>query len=364
MKNLFTINEEETNRILNLHESATKRQYLSEQPTLDMGQPTQPQVGPQNLQNTQGTIIKKGNVGDPYVYGKMGDDYYYAKSSDGDNPNWVLAINPKSINSIKSKIYNEKVPVLKTVTPPVVGKTKVQTVKKKTQPSKTITPNKSTVTGSNKFKLKPEVNPVAIDNTRVGNGRKQRIPDIKEILTKIGPSKKSTLPLHIRACWDYLMGRTEPFTSADLTREEQKFLKQVVIANPKKGLNYNIWKSNGASNLPTAMSTGSGSESKRLNKSGGSGSLINPELGGQYMYFLGDVAPSNVKTSPDKKTVTVNDNYDMNNEKISKDEILKDFAKQVGRFTLGGATLYSVIRQTAGLKELDGYPGYPVNLTV
>jgi hypothetical protein len=33
MKNLFTINEEEKNRILNLHETATKRHYLSEQQT-------------------------------------------------------------------------------------------------------------------------------------------------------------------------------------------------------------------------------------------------------------------------------------------------------------------------------------------
>lgn len=32
MKKLYFLNEEETNRILNLHENATKRQYLSEQP--------------------------------------------------------------------------------------------------------------------------------------------------------------------------------------------------------------------------------------------------------------------------------------------------------------------------------------------
>lgn len=169
MNNLFLINNEEKDRILNLHESATKRQYLSEQPTLDMGLPTQPQVGPQNLQNTQGAIIKKGNVGDPYVYGKMGDDYYYAKSSDGDNPNWVLANNPKSINSIKGKIYNEKIPVINTVTPPVVGQTKVQPVKKKTQTS----------IGSDKFKLKPELNPTEIDNTRVSLGKDRRLDKIK-----------------------------------------------------------------------------------------------------------------------------------------------------------------------------------------
>jgi hypothetical protein len=33
LKAIFLINEEEKNRILNLHESATKRQYLSEQTT-------------------------------------------------------------------------------------------------------------------------------------------------------------------------------------------------------------------------------------------------------------------------------------------------------------------------------------------
>jgi hypothetical protein len=54
----------------------------------------------------------------------------------------------------------------------------------------------------------------------------------------------------------------------------------------------------------------------------------------------------------------------MNNLKIPKDKMIKDFAKQVGKFALGDATLYSVIRQTVGLKELAGYKGYPVNLDV
>jgi hypothetical protein len=379
MNNLFLINEEEKNRILGMHETATKKHYLSEQPTLDLGQPTQPEVGPQTLQNTTGTVVKKGLGGDPYVYAKLGDDFYYGKASDGDYPNWVLATNPNAINSIKGKIYNEKVPVVNTVKVPVKSKTKVQTKKTTTTP-KTTTKQKTTTTvpgkekfkvtpktnvrGKDKFKLEPELNTVAIDNTRVGNGREKKITDIKKVLNDLGPSKKSILPLHLRAVWDYMVGRTEPFTSADLTKEEQKYLKQVVLSNPKKGLNYGIWKSNGAGNLPTAMSTGSASEKERLKKSGGSGSLLRPELGGQYMYFLGDVAPSNVKTSPDKKTVVVNDNYDMNNTKLPKDEILKDFAEQVGRFALGDATLYSVIRRTAGLRELTGYKGYPVNLTV
>ena len=130
MKNLFIINEEEKNRILNLHETATKNQYLSEQP-LNFGEPFQPTVGPENLQDTSGSIIKKGLGGDPYIYAKLGNDFYYAKSSDGDNPNWVLATNPTAVNSIKGKIYNEKVPVVKTVKAPVKATAKKQPVNPK-----------------------------------------------------------------------------------------------------------------------------------------------------------------------------------------------------------------------------------------
>jgi hypothetical protein len=43
MKKLYFLDEEEKNRILNLHESATKRQYLSEQP---LGPVKTPEVGP------------------------------------------------------------------------------------------------------------------------------------------------------------------------------------------------------------------------------------------------------------------------------------------------------------------------------
>ena len=119
MKNLFIINEEEKNRILNLHETATKRQYLSEQ-SLDLGQssePTQPVTTVPTLLDS-GAIVKQGIPPDPYVYAKLGDNYYYSKDVDSDNPNWILAKNEKSINAIKGKIYNEKIPVKKKVTPP------------------------------------------------------------------------------------------------------------------------------------------------------------------------------------------------------------------------------------------------------
>jgi len=147
MKNLFLINEEEKNRILNLHETATKRHYLSEQPYLDMYQPVQPGVvgpqGPQTLLDA-GAIVKQGDYGDPYIYAKLGNDYYVAKVSDGDNPNWRLVKTEKSIRVIKSKIFNQEIPVNKTIIPPKKEDDKKKTIipKKEDDKKKTIIPKK------------------------------------------------------------------------------------------------------------------------------------------------------------------------------------------------------------------------------
>jgi len=190
MNNLFLINEDERKRILGMHETATKKHYLSEQPTLDLGQnqvDAQPQVGPQNLQDTTGTIIKQGIGGDPYVYGKLGNDYYYAKASDGDNPNWVLATNQGAINSIKSKIYNETVPVAKTVKAPVKTTAKKQPVKTTTKTTTKPKTTTTTVPGKDKFKLKRDVRTIDVDSTRVGNGRDIKFPNPKTTTT--GTSK-------------------------------------------------------------------------------------------------------------------------------------------------------------------------------
>ncbi len=79
MKNLFILSEEEKNRILNLHESATKRHYLNEQE------------------------IKQGPYGDPYQYKKVGNDFYYANKKGGD---WTKVNNGKSIEVIQKSIFN------------------------------------------------------------------------------------------------------------------------------------------------------------------------------------------------------------------------------------------------------------------
>jgi hypothetical protein len=174
MNNLFIINEEEKNRILNLHETATKRHYLSEQPYLDMYQPVQPGVvgpqGPQTLLDA-GAMVKQGDYGDPYIYAKLGNDYYVAKASDGDNPNWKLVKTEKSIRVIKSKIFNQKIPVNKTITPPKQkDKNKIITPPKQKDKNKIITP------------AKPE------DKNKVNKRNKKVI-----VTSKISPKFKSSL---------------------------------------------------------------------------------------------------------------------------------------------------------------------------
>jgi peptidoglycan hydrolase-like protein with peptidoglycan-binding domain len=188
---------------------------------------------------------------------------------------------------------------------------------------------------------------------------------MKEFITKFPPAKKSSLPLHVRALMDYLAGRETPFTAADLTREEQNFLKNVATPNAKKGLTYPLWKEIGAGNLPTSMTvSGSQKEKEKLKSKGGEGSLVKPELAGQFMYTLGEISPPNIKVDPNKKTVTVYDRYDFNTKGKTKGDLLKSFTDQVGSWWKGDSTFYSVVRNAVAFKESGGYKGFPVNITV
>ena len=197
-----------------------------------------------------------------------------------------------------------------------------------------------------------------------GRSREEYIK-MKEFVAKFPPAKKSSLPLHIRALMDYLAGRETPFTAADLTREEQNFLKNVATPNAKKGLTYPLWKDIGAGNLPTSMTvSGSQKEKEKLKTKGGEGSLVKPELAGQFMYTLGEISPPNIKVDPNKKTVTVYDRYDFNTKGKTKEDLLKSFADQVGSWWKGDSTFYSVVRNAVAFKEAGGYKGYPVNITV
>lgn len=184
-------------------------------------------------------------------------------------------------------------------------------------------------------------------------------------IQKIPPATKSKYPLHVRAFLDYLAGRTKPITAGDLTKEEQNFLKDVAIKNQKKGFTYPMWKQIGAGNLPTAMTTsGSTKERDKLTTKGGQGSLYSPSLPGQFMYTLGQLPPEHIQVTPDKKSVTVIDNYDMNSFDRNAGDIMSDVWSSIKNFVTGGGTGYSVLRNLASTKEMFGYKGFPVKITV
>jgi hypothetical protein len=83
MSKLFLISEEEKNRILNLHESATKNHYLSEQ-------------------------VKKGLQGDPYEY-KLENGVYYFRNVNKGETNWTKS-NKDQSDTIKTQIFGNKTP--------------------------------------------------------------------------------------------------------------------------------------------------------------------------------------------------------------------------------------------------------------
>ena len=218
---------------------------------------------------------------------------------------------------------------------------------------------------------KPQANPSdylgkggEFERSLYGGRSKEDYIKMQEFLRQFPPAKKSNMPLHVRALMDYLGGRTEPFTSKDLTREEQQFLKNVAIQNAKTGLKYNTWKSIGAGNLPTAMtSAGSEKENEKF-KNTEQGSLTKPGLAGEFMYTLGEVDPPAIKVAPDKKSVTVRDNYDFNSVNLPKEQIMQNFSDALKNYFTGKGTFYSIVRNAVAFKEMSGYPGYPVNITV
>lgn len=175
------------------------------------------------------------------------------------------------------------------------------------------------------------------------------------------------LPLHIRAMIYYLGGRKAPMTSSELTKDEQTYLYTVAQKYGSKGFNYPLWKSIGATNLPTAISAqGIQQETaklKQLNKNG-SDSLILPNLAGQFMYTLGAISPGNIIQNGN--TIIIKDNYDMNVVQggKTKEDIFNGIAKTFKLWTAGESTLYSLIRNTISLREITGYIGYPIEFSL
>jgi len=374
MNDLFLINEDERKRILGMHETATKKHYLSEQPMLDLGQPTQPEVGPQTLQNTAGTVVKKGLGGDPYVYAKLGDDFYYGKASDGDYPNWVLATNPNAINSIKGKIYNEKVPVVNTVKAPVKSKTKVQTKKTTTTPKTTTT----TVPGKDKFKLKRDVRTIDVDSTRVGNGRDKRIMQPGESGTGKTPQEEKSLfdrissgikqfvtnavsfvvPIHYRIFYDFLSLRKKPFVATDMSNEEQQALRQMIQYGFKQG-----FKNGGTMNFyDIANKLNDGSEQINFKNKENLG-LNQFNIKSEYTKI--SMTLGNATVTKKGNIYNVTDIYDFNNyknnpEKYTLKEVPSTVKDSIKKMASGN--LLQGVEQMASYYQKLGYTGIPVNI--
>jgi len=88
----FIINEDEKNRILNLHESATKRQYLPEQ---------EDEIKQEEGKDKSTSGDVRTNHDRTYDYKKDGDKYFYKLKNATD---WTTA-SGKGLEAIKTKVY-------------------------------------------------------------------------------------------------------------------------------------------------------------------------------------------------------------------------------------------------------------------
>lgn len=173
------------------------------------------------------------------------------------------------------------------------------------------------------------------------------------------------LPLHLRAMVYYLGGRLSAMHSDELSQEERDYLYNVAKTyGLKQGFDYPIWKKIGAADLPTAVtSQGIQAETAKL-KQQGSGNIVAPNMAGQFMYTVGAVSKSNITIVG--TTITVKDRYDMNvvEAGTKRDAIFAGIADTFGLWTAGKASLYSLFRKTISLREILGYPGYPINFVL
>ena len=128
MKQLYFLNEEEKNRILNLHESATKRHYLSEQTT-----------APIIVTNNDNAYEYKLENGQYTFRGKPGTTYAQK------HPNWVVSKTQDGANAIKNVIDTKGKQSTPVETPKTTDPSKAATVTANTtQGTPTVTSTDTT----------------------------------------------------------------------------------------------------------------------------------------------------------------------------------------------------------------------------
>jgi len=115
IKNIFEVNNEEKSRILNLHENATKRQYLSEDTeevnSFSLFPPTKEEID--KGQEIINKLLKSDNLQAKYWLPKVTDKYVKNVSGQQEtNPyeNWAKWSGmPRSIQRTFGQIYKETV---------------------------------------------------------------------------------------------------------------------------------------------------------------------------------------------------------------------------------------------------------------
>ena len=212
MENLFIINEEEKNRILNLHETATKRHYLSEQ-------------------------VKKGSQGDPYEY-KLENGVYYFRNTDKGETKWVTA-NKDQSDVIKTKIFGNKTPETS-----ALKKNDKFKLKDKFKDKEYNTVTKDTFGDTSVDTLKPKnieriLKSIADTEKEIGRVSKKTYEQIKRIKSK-GVLKKNTfIVVNKDAALAALFGPNyEYITKSSITSGKVKDVKPVDSSK----LGYGEWR--------------------------------------------------------------------------------------------------------------------------
>ena len=217
----------------------------------------------------------------------------------------------------------------------------------------------------------PNFPPVKYDlQTRFGTiyddaeKQKKAIEIIKKMTNDQGIISK--IPLHIRGFYQYLLGRTRVWDEKNLTPQEIEALKGFLLKflkTKQKLLKYDFWFSAGASDTPTAMTSDRVKKDYERIGNVGIGKLLNPKMASVFKYFFGNAY---VKYDKNTGAITITDNYDMNVTEYGKSakEIYDGAVESIKLYNKGEGTEYGVIRNLASFRELTGYKGFPVNITI
>ena len=189
-----------------------------------------------------------------------------------------------------------------------------------------------------------------------------------DALKEIGHEVLLKLPLHLRGFFEYLVGRTEKFTEANMNPDELAALKKYATMRLGKGFSLDWWKTQTDELVHTARDVEGRKKEEQVAGVPGAkeASLVAPSDVTRFAYFIGDVAPNNIIKQGN--SIIVRDNYDMNywdtKDPGNKEKLVKSLSTALSGYLKGEASAYSIIRSAASFREASGYRGYPVEIHI